>query len=157
MINKYNKKIVSWAIVILWMILIFGFSHQPREDSNKLSTNITEVIVEIIENKTSNRDINIRSFNHMLRKNAHFFLYLVLGILVTNALRNSQLRGYKLICLALLICILYAISDEIHQLFVPGRGGQVGDVFIDGTGSVIGITLAFFGMKAATEINEERE
>ncbi|MFA5577750.1 MAG: VanZ family protein [Tissierellaceae bacterium] len=147
MINKDSKKIISWTIVFLWMIVIFAFSHQAREDSNNLSTSLTEIIVQIVESVTPSRSINIRSFNHILRKNAHFFLYLVLGLLVTNALRSSGVRGYRLIYSALLLCILYAISDEIHQLFIPGRGGQVGDVIIDGTGSAIGIILTFFYMK----------
>ena len=136
-----NKKTISWFMVILWMALIFNFSHQPRENSNKLSTNITETIIEAIENITPNKNINIRSFNHILRKNAHFFIYLVLGILVTNALVHSGINKSKVIILAVIICLSYAISDEIHQLFVPGRGGQVKDVIIDSAGATVGIGL----------------
>lgn len=128
-------------MVVLWMLIIFNFSHQPREDSNKLSTSITEKIVEVVENLSPNRNINIRYFNHILRKNAHFFIYLILGILVTNAFRASGALEYKIIIYTLMFCILYAISDEIHQLFIPGRGGQVRDVIIDSAGSTIGLFL----------------
>lgn len=43
--------------------------------------------------------------------------------------------------LALATCIVYAVSDEIHQLFVPGRGAQVKDVMIDSTGAFAGIII----------------
>lgn len=134
-----NKKTISWLMVILWMILIFTFSHQPRENSNKLSTGITERIAEVVENLTPNKNINIRNFNHILRKNAHFFVYLILGILVANALADRGVNQSKIIILSLAICLSYAISDEIHQLFVPGRGGQIQDVIIDTAGAIVGI------------------
>lgn len=82
---------------------------------------------------------NMGRFNHMLRKGAHFFAYLVLGILMINGLSSSDIYGFKGIGLAILICILYAISDEVHQLFDPGRGGQVSDVILDSAGAIIGI------------------
>lgn len=77
----------------------------------------------------------------MVRKNAHFFVYLVLGVFVINALRRSGVRGYRCVVYALLICILYAASDELHQVFVPGRGAQVKDVIIDSAGACVGILV----------------
>jgi VanZ family protein len=62
-----------------------------------------------------------------------------------NALRRSgkiELQiNIKEVFIALIFCILYATSDEIHQAFVPGRGPQVKDVFIDSAGSFIGIGM----------------
>ena len=48
----------------------------------------------------------------------NFFAYLILGILVTNGLRSNGITGFKGFRLALLICVLYAISDEVHQLLI---------------------------------------
>lgn len=135
------KKILSWTLVILWMGLIFYLSHQPATESNQLSTGITEVIIQTIEKVAPNLELDIRSLNHIARKNAHFFAYLVLGVLVINALRVSGVRGYSRIGLALLICVLYAISDEVHQIFIPGRSGEVRDVLIDSAGSSVGILV----------------
>ena len=56
------------------------------------------------------------------------------------ALIQSEAR--KPANLALLIGILYAVSDEFHQLFVPGRAGQFRDVLVDGAGTVLGVLLA---------------
>lgn len=117
-----KRKIYPWVLVVLWMALIFYLSHKPATESNELSKGITKIIVETVEKVTPDVDIEVGRFNHIVRKNAHFFSYLVLGILVTNGLRSSETKRY--IGFALLICVLYAISDEIHQIYVPGRSDK---------------------------------
>ena len=134
-------RIISWIAVILWTVLIFSLSHQPVAQSSQLSVGITEVIVEKVEKVSPNVEFNIGSFHHIVRKNAHFFLYLVFSFLVMNALRRSGMHGYRMIGLSLFVCVLYAISDEVHQLFVPGRGALVKDVLIDSAGAIVGIGL----------------
>jgi VanZ family protein len=134
-------KILSWIAVILWMVFIFNLSSQEVEQSNKLSTGVTEVIVETIEKVAPNADLDVKSINHKVRKNAHYFAYLVLAVLELNALRRSGVYGYRSIILAVVLCVTYAISDEIHQLFVPGRGGQVKDIIIDSAGVIAGIGI----------------
>jgi VanZ family protein len=136
--------ILSWVAVILWMILIFFLSNQPATQSAALSTGITELIVQSIEKVTHHIGLDIAQFDHIVRKNAHFFVYLVLGILVINALKRSWMSRYRAIRIALLICVLYAISDEIHQQFVPGRGPGIKDVFIDSAGAMVGIGMYWF-------------
>ena len=138
---KILRERLPWILVILCMALIFYLSHQPATKSNCLSTGITEKIVKAVEKIAPDVDLDSVSFNHIVRKNAHFFSYLVLGILVMNGLRSSGVSGYRIIFFAIGICILYAISDEVHQLFVPGRGGRVSDVFIDSAGAAIGIGI----------------
>lgn len=88
-------------------------------------------------------DFDINKFNRIIRKNAHFFVYLVLGVLVLNAMRRTGVSRFKGITLTLLICILYAISYEIHQAYVPGRGPQVKDVLIDSCCSILGICIHY--------------
>ncbi|KJS10357.1 MAG: VanZ family protein [Peptococcaceae bacterium BRH_c8a] len=134
-------KFISWAAVFLWMALIFNLSAQVAEQSNQLSTGITEVIVKTLAQFAPGADFDIEGFNHIVRKNAHFFAYLMLGILVIYALRKSGVYGYRSVVIALGVCVLYAVSDEVHQLFVPGRGGQVQDVIIDSAGVSVGIGL----------------
>lgn len=135
------RKILAWTAVILWMAVIFHLSHQPATVSNTLSTGITEVIVKTVEKVIPRASIDVQSFNNVVRKNAHFIAYLVLGVLVLNALRRTGVKGSRSLVLALGICVLYAVSDEVHQLFVPGRGGQVHDVLIDSAGASVGIGL----------------
>lgn len=132
-------KIISWVLVILWMTLIFYQSHKPAIESNEISKGITVKIIEVVKKLIPNIDIDAGRFNHIIRKGAHFFVYLVLGVLVANGLIRCDVTGSRLMCFALLICVLYAIGDEAHQLFIPGRGGQVRDVILDSVGSLVGI------------------
>lgn len=124
------------------MTLIFYFSHQPVTISNDLSTGITERIIETVEIVAPREDVNVDMINHTVRKNAHFFIYFFLGIFVLRALKRSGINKYRSGGLALFFCMAYAISDEVHQLFVTGRGAQVKDVLIDSTGAATGIIMA---------------
>ncbi|MCK9267718.1 MAG: VanZ family protein [Alkaliphilus sp.] len=144
---KNSIRVFSWIAVFLWMVLIFNFSSQVAEQSNALSSGITETVIKIIEKiapKTAAK-MNMGKLNHLIRKNSHFFLYLVLGALFVNAIGQSKICGIRGVIITLLFCSFYAISDEVHQLFVPGRGAQVRDVFIDIAGTVVGI-LGYFGI-----------
>ena len=136
-------KIFYWVLVILWMALIFFFSHQPATESSELSLGITEVIVDMVNTIAPDKDIllNQDNINFLIRKAAHFGVYLILGLLVSNGLIFSKISRGKVIYLALIICVLYATSDELHQLFIPGRSGQVSDVLLDSAGSIVGILL----------------
>ncbi|GAA0427801.1 VanZ family protein [Lentibacillus halophilus] len=137
-------KNISWTLVILWMALIFYLSNQPEVVSDEISTGVAAHIAETVEGTTSNVNIDLASFNHIVRKNAHFFIYFILAVLVFNALRRN---GRSSITLALAICVLYATSDEIHQLFVAGRGPQVSDVLIDTAGASVGLVIYLLAVR----------
>ena len=135
--------IISWVLVIGWMALLFTMSSKVREESNDLSKGITEKIVQVVKKVYPEFEVDIHRLNHIIRKNAHFFGYLLLGVLASLVLRLNGFKGFKLFVVSLVFCVLYAISDEIHQHFVPGRGPQVRDVLIDSAGSTVGIILNF--------------
>ncbi len=132
------RKILSWVAVFFWIGLIFYLSSQVAVQSSKISTGVTEIIIEATEKFAPNSDLEVKSFSRVVRKNAHYFLYLILGILVLNALKRSGINGYKCFALATAICVLYAVSDEVHQLYVAGRGALFEDVIIDGAGVAVG-------------------
>src|SRR5699024_6504703 len=77
----------------------------------------------------------------LVRKGAHIGEYAVLGALLAWALPGHSLRRATI---TLAIGIAYAITDEVHQLFVPGRAGQVSDVLIDTVGVVVGVAAVLF-------------
>lgn len=139
--------ILSWTAVILWMLFIFYLSSQVAEQSNQLSTGITQAIMKLLGKLAPGIEPDLNSFNYFVRKNAHFIAYLVLGLLSSNAIGRSRPHNLRNALFALLLCVLYAISDEVHQLFVPGRGGQAMDVLIDSAGAVVGIGLYYIVMK----------
>lgn len=135
------SKKIAWLLVILWMVLIFFFSSQVATDSNEMSTGITVLIRNFINQVLPNLDISIETLNHFIRKSAHFCVYLALGFLVKNAFHVSDYLKIKGSFYALIISVLYAISDEYHQMFVPGRGPGVKDVIIDSLGALTGILI----------------
>ena len=70
----------------------------------------------------------------VLRKIAHAVEYAILGALLVRALRQPRT--------SFLLGVAYAVSDEIHQQFVPGRHGAPLDVAIDAVGVLVGVALA---------------
>lgn len=141
------KKIILHILLILWISLIFFFSHQPAIDSDKASNGVIVKIihtVEIISNHEFNdNELEIIS-NYLIfpvRKLAHFTLYFILGILVYNVVMLYNIDNKKIFLISILFCIIYACSDEIHQLFVIGRSGELRDVLIDTIGSLLGILI----------------
>ena len=119
--------------MLLWMLLIFIMSSFDATES----TNQSNFIVNIITNIFKIENIELLSF--IIRKLAHFTEYLILGFLTINMLNKNDIS--KKYLLSILICIIYATSDEIHQLFVPGRACQLRDILIDSVGSITGVYL----------------
>jgi len=136
----------SWCLVILWMIIIFTFSSQPAYVSSGTSSNVLEFLLNVL-NISLDDEQTIFALHKLVRKSAHFVLYLILGILINNAflqqLSDSKLTKMRIITYSFLFSLLYAISDETHQQFVIGRGSSHLDVFIDACGSLFGITLYY--------------
>ncbi len=158
--NSLNiKTIILWCLTILWMIFIFCLSAQPATQSDELSKTVTKVIIEtvdkVVDIKTDDRPIIdlVKQFNHIVRKYAHGGVYFVLGLLLVGALRQNNIKGFRLFASSLLLCVIYAISDEVHQLFVPGRGAQVMDVLIDSMGAITGVSLYGWLLKAPIKID----
>lgn len=81
---------------------------------------------------------NIDFLHFIIRKMAHAFEYFVLGILAYHCKKE---KSEKWAGIVLLICFLYACSDEFHQCFIPLRNPSVYDVILDGISSLIGIVL----------------
>lgn len=119
--------------MLLWMFLIFLMSSFDATES----TNQSNFIVNIITNIFKIENIELLSF--IIRKLAHFTEYLILGLLVANMFTKNNINNLYLI--SIILCIIYATSDEIHQLFVPGRACQLRDILIDSIGSITGVYL----------------
>ncbi len=145
--NKKMMVIFSWAMVVFWMLFIFALSAQPATESGNLSKRVTEVIIKAVgrlvslDIETDNTKDVVSKFDHIVRKCAHGAVYFILGILTMNAFITTGVKGYRAFVFSFLFCVIYAISDEIHQLFVPGRGAQAVDVLIDSIGAFVGIGL----------------
>lgn len=140
------RKVIKIILVLLWMVMIFLLSNEEAVKSSKKSDGLIIKSVELFTGKSLSVQEKEKVLKYLVfpvRKCAHLSLYLILGILVISLLREYMVINTKLVLLSLLICFLYACSDEIHQLFVPGRSGEVRDVLIDTLGACLGVSFYY--------------
>ena len=130
---KNKRLVLAWTLLILWMLFIFIMS----SFNGVMSGNQSESIAVLIYNLFDISDTEKVSL--IVRKCAHVSEFFILGILVINLVNKYNVKHIYLI--SFIICVLYASSDEFHQLFVPGRSGQVTDVLIDLIGVVLGLSI----------------
>ena len=128
---------VSYAAVIIWMVIIFMFSMQNGDDSSDMSGRLV-AILRFLGIGTGGQGFAMISL--LLRKVAHMTEYAILFLLVANAVSLDH-SGRKIYLYAFLITVGYAATDEFHQLFVPGRAGSPVDVAIDSIGAGFGAML----------------
>lgn len=139
-----NKRIVIktilYLLVVIWMGVIFYFSNMNRDDSDDTSKGLLYKIVSVSNVSDDKIDDVVEKYNVVIRKIAHISEYFILSILVYLSLIYSDISINSSIIISIIVCILYSICDEMHQLFV-GRGGQVMDVFIDSIGIFTGMFI----------------
>lgn len=136
--NKLAVPALRLALLLCWMGVIFYFSDQPN--SNK----VTEEI--------------FGSLNYFVRKGAHMTEYAILFLLSfwfqASISHNQSARAKgklaffdRRFSLPFLFAVLYAMSDEWHQSFVPGRTALVSDVVIDSCGAAVSwiLSVLFLG------------
>lgn len=140
-----TKRIIFGILILLNCITIFYFSHQVASNSSKQSGTIVEIISSIIpyikNMQEPQKTILMKEvITPIVRKLAHFSIYALLGVFTTNfvlTIENKKLS--KTSILSLIFCLIYAITDEYHQTFIPGRYGDLRDVLIDTSGALVGI------------------
>lgn len=139
------KKIISVILLILWIYMVFNFSNQKGSGSSNLSKKVSGTIIDILDinNKISQeeKEEKIKTIEPVIRKLAHYAIYILGGILIINCMHVYEIYNKKEIIYSAIIGIVYAISDEIHQLFINGRSGKIEDVIIDTIGILTGITI----------------
>lgn len=133
-----KNKWFTWGGVVAWMGLIFSFSAQPGSDSGALSGSIVESLLQMWHALFPAVSLEADTLHFIIRKGAHFTVYFILGLLVAHALSKSLQIDKKHVLVTIVICCLYAVSDELHQAFVPNRGPNAWDVLLDTTGSAVG-------------------
>ena len=140
-----NKRmIINWILLIAWMLLIFLMSNQPAHISNQQSNSFINMLAFFGIDLNSKLG-SLASF--VVRKTAHFTEYAVLGFFTYKAVSCDVLDRKKAVLTAQLISTGYASTDEIHQMFVPGREGKVFDVMIDSCGAFCGIMVSCITQK----------
>ena len=146
---KNKRLIVSWSLLIGWMLLIFFMSNQPADISNKQSDLVINLFSAIgIDLNTHLGEL--ASF--VVRKGAHFTEYFILYCFSIAVCKNYvDIKKARIYCL--FIVLGYAISDEVHQYFIPGREMAIRDVAIDFLGGVLGFIVNWIIYKVKFKSN----
>ena len=124
------KKKLSIILVILWALLIFFLSNQTSDVSGSESKAIISSVIHVN---------NINYVDNILREMMHFIEYFIFGILLINCF--NQYKIDKKITISIMISFIYIVSDEIHQIFVPGRAFEYLDIGLDLSGAILGIFI----------------
>ena len=139
-------RVISCILTFAVMVLIFFFSSQNSVESSGVSSSVTREIVGFFVGllrlpvETENGMVDL--LHNFVRKTAHFSVFAVLGFSSSLMFSvNTKKRPLTVFAWAVVFSMLYAVSDEIHQLFVSGRAGRVFDVFIDTCGAAFGAAV----------------
>ena len=142
--------IVFSVLAILVMCIIFTFSAENATESDETSGGILEIVLNVLYDgyedisETEKMEL-VSSFQPTIRVFAHGFAFLTLGFFVTGSffqIDRSTVFGKMLI--SFVFTLGYAVFDEVHQLFVPGRAFQFFDIVIDSFGAIFGILIFLF-------------
>lgn len=143
--NKFLA-VIFWILSVAVMYIIFMFSAATGEESEEVSQNLLSKIIEFIGNFIS---------HNTLRKLAHFSEFAALGFCMTGAIHYTF--GKQKFYVPLIPCFLYAVTDEIHQHFVPERACRVFDMFVDTCGVMTGIGIFILLIFIISKIIKKKE
>lgn len=160
--KKIAARIIFWILSIAIMAGIFFFSSQPAEESNDVSDSLTERVLSILFEEfdflpDDAQTERVESLRFAVRKSAHFSIYAALGITLFAAVYTYGIRLWKKYMISLPIALIYAVSDEVHQRFVPGRSGEIQDVLIDFSGSLCGVIIISLVILIVKKISSGRK
>ena len=160
--NKKKIKYIKCIIAIICCIIIFSFSAVPATASTKQSKGLTYNVIKLLNgNKLTEKELVklTKRVNPVIRKIAHFSIYMILAIFTYMFIEELNIKSKsekerlrKKILYTCIFCIIYAIFDEIHQIYVPGRTGKVIDVVIDTLGAFMGIAIILLNDKINNKI-----
>lgn len=141
-------KVLAWLLFLTISVTIFVFSHQPAEQSAKVSqTVLTEILEKVVsgykEMPKAEQERLIKTYHSVIRKAAHLGIYALWGWSFSLLLFLYGKRKRTIAAMVLCGGFLYAGFDELHQIFSNGRAARLFDVLIDISGTGLGF-LCFF-------------
>lgn len=138
------KNIVFLVLAILWMGVIFAYSSMEGPETQAKSYAIDKFFAPFLDDEMSaEQQEYVDLIDVFVRKTAHAIEYALLSIFVLGAVsvEESIRKNRRSWVLGFIVTVFYAFTDEIHQLFVPGRIGRMSDVIIDSFGALIGMAI----------------
>ena len=148
--QKRWVRLLTTLLTAAVMVMIFAFSTEDAEHSDRTSGMISRKVLSIIHpdyeqmEETQQKRL-YDNIQHVVRKCAHFMEYMLLGLLLRLCLQSwygHKVKGLRILSLAgLCTGTVYACTDEFHQLLIEGRSGQWSDIVVDGSGVLLGILI----------------
>lgn len=140
------RRTIFLILIIINCIVIFYFSNQVGNVSSSSSGRTVNFIAQILPSlrnmpETQKEIVCSEVLQPIVRKTAHFSVYMLLGFLTMNFALTYKGTNYQKGLCSWLYCILYAITDEIHQFFIPGRSCEFRDICIDSLGALTAILI----------------
>jgi len=128
-----------WWPALAWAVVISGFS-----TSVFTAEHTSRIIIPILHWLFPHATMQtLARVHHVIRKCAHFTEYFVLSLLILRGIRGGRRETHlRWALVAVIIVAGYASLDEMHQIFVPGRGPAVSDVLLDTTGGIAAQVVA---------------
>jgi VanZ family protein len=133
-----------WLPVVFWMAVIFSASSdsQSGHRSSQIIGPIVRWLIPGISKSAEERIVAV------VRKLAHVMEYAVLAVLLWRARRGTSKQQnigwlHAHARFAIVVTVLYAITDELHQILVPNRGPGIGDVLLDTAGGLVGLLVVW--------------
>ena len=129
-------------LLIGWMAVIFLLSAQAAPVSEDTSNFVTEIVYRIyafLSGDPISDVLFLERYAPIIRKLAHFTEFMILGMLSVSNFEEYEKKNYEFH--GTVFAIIYAISDELHQLFVENRYCSIKDVLIDSAGIFCGVLL----------------
>lgn len=148
LLSKYSgRKIIFLVLAVLWAAVIFSFSAKnggaSTNESRRAGKFICSIFVPGFNDMSEERQYEMAGkIDYPVRKTAHAAEYAVLGLLIAGTVYDWRKKTTQNIIVPYITGTIYAVTDEIHQYFVPGRSCRLADVFIDSAGVLAGIFTA---------------
>ena len=147
--NDKKLTLLLRILVLAWMLLIFCFSAADGTESSDTSHRVGRFLGSIFVSGYSEMSEEEQlewadKIDYPIRKGAHASEYAVLAVLLFGALGEGTVfdrKKYQRYLLSFIFAALYACTDEIHQIFVPGRAGRLFDVGVDSAGAAVGLLI----------------
>ena len=146
------RRTIFFILIIINCMTIFYFSNQVANVSSNSSGRIVNFLAQVIpvlKNMSEEERQVVCSdvLQPIVRKTAHFSIYTLLGFFTMNFALTFNVDKYKIGIASWGAGTLYAVTDELHQYFVPGRSCEFRDVCIDSLGVFTGIMIAILIVK----------
>jgi VanZ family protein len=144
-VESVKYRWIWWILVIIWCIQIFYFTALPVYNDEHTRGFLERLLTDVF----SKDSFVISMIDYLIRKGAHVTVFGILAILFKTALNRQRSRSYLY---SWLFTVFYALTDEWHQAFVPGRTSSIYDVMIDSTGAFVFLLCLFLWKKRKDKI-----